>query len=223
MPPPQPVVLERVATPRGELVLRRAGPHLEIISNGTFLMDTRDGASERLLVRAALDAAGAAAPRLLIGGLGVGFSLAEACADPSVAAVTVVEIEPALVRWHETHLRAVTGEALRDPRVRLVVADLAEWLATTSDRFDAICLDVDNGPSWTVVPANARLYGAAGLRLLRGRLRPGGALAVWSAAAEPAFELLLRERFADVAVHRVPVRRGEPDVVHVARAARVAG
>ena len=111
------VTVERLTTPRGELVLRRDGEHHEIVSNGVFLMDTRDGRSERELVRAAVPGPGA---RVLIGGLGVGFSLAEALAL-GAAAVTVVEIEPAVVRWNRTHL----GGHLDDPRVTVVVEDLA--------------------------------------------------------------------------------------------------
>lgn len=206
------VTVERLPTPRGELVLRRDGGHHEIVSNGTFLMDTRDGRSERALVRAA------AGPgdRVLVGGLGVGFSLAEALAV-GAAAVTVVEIEPAVVRWNREHLGTV---ALDDPRVTVVVADLAGFLAGPGE-WDAICLDVDNGPEWTVTPGNATLYSAAGLARLDARLAPGGTLAVWSAGASPAFEARLRARYADVRRIEVPVPRGEPDVVWTAsRAAR---
>jgi spermidine synthase len=212
----RPVVVERVVTPRGELVLRRAGTHFEVVSNGTFLMDTRSGASERLLVRAALDATSATAPRVLVGGLGVGFSIAEACADPTVVAVTVVEVEPVLVGWHATHLRPVSGAALTDPRVRVAVADLADWLAGTDESFDAVCLDVDNGPDWTVVTANDVLYRPDGVRMLARHLVPGGALSVWSCARSVAFESVLGERFRSVRVVECPVERGPPDVVYLA-------
>lgn len=204
------VTVERLETPRGELVLRRDGAHHEIVSNGTFLMDTRDGRSERELVRAAVPGPGAT---VLIGGLGVGFSLVEAVAREA-AAVTVVEIEPAVVRWNREHLGTT---ALDDPRVSVVVADLAEFLAAADDRFDAVCLDVDNGPEWTVTAANAALYGDAGLAAVDRRLAPGGTLAVWSAAASAGFEARLRDRYADVARIEVPVPRGGPDVVWTAR------
>ncbi|GAA2439860.1 spermidine synthase [Actinomadura vinacea] len=221
---PQPVVLERAEGRGGELVLRRApGGHHEIISNGVFLMDTRNGESERLLVRAA--AAGLDGPvRVLIGGLGVGFSLAEAVRLPGVVEVVVVEREPAVIAWHRGPLAAWSGGALEDPRVRVVCGDLVDWLSpgTTAvegggARFDMVCLDIDNGPEWTVTPGNARLYGPGGLESLRTRLTRRGVLAVWSAGAAPAFETLLRERFAHVEVVPVPVPRGEPDVVFLAR------
>jgi spermidine synthase len=210
-------VYERRAGENGELVLRGDGRHFEIISNGMFLMDTRAGESERLLVRAALDRTARPAD-ILIGGLGVGFSLAEALRSPRTRAVTVVEREPAVIGWHATHLRSYSGGALEDPRVRVEHADLLGWLRSTADAYDVLCLDIDNGPEWTVTEGNAALYGLAGLDLLAGRLRPGGVLAVWSAGAAPAFEARLRERFAGVSALAVQVARGEPDVVYLATA-----
>jgi spermidine synthase len=204
-------------------VLRRVGEHLEVVSNGVFLMDTRDGRSERLLVRAALDAH-PSPRRLLVGGLGVGFSLVEAVAEAGLAAIDVVEIEPDLVAWHRTHLRRVTGGALADPRVRVVVADLRDHLAAvgkggSGGRYDVVCLDVDNGPDWTVFEGNAELYAAAGLEQALAALGPGGVLAVWSAHPSRPFEALLRGRLSDVRVETVGVHldRGEPDVVYVGR------
>lgn len=212
-------VLERVGTPRGELVLRCVDDHLEVISNGMFLMDTRDGRSERLLVRAAVE--GRPGPlRVLVGGLGVGFSLVEALHHPAVASVTVVEVEPAVVRWHATHLAAYSAGALDDPRVTVVVADLVTWLRATRERYDALCLDIDNGPEWTVTGQNAVLYDDEGLALVRSRLRAGGVAAFWSANAVPAFERRLRERLGDVTVLTVDVARGEPDVVYSCRVRR---
>jgi spermidine synthase len=209
------LVLDRVETPRGELVLRQEGDHLEVISNGVFLMDTRNGESERLLVDAALSRA--TKPRsILIGGLGVGYSLIEALKDDRVARVTVVEIEPTILRWHETHLGHITGEARSDERTRVIITDLATLLRSNSERYDAICLDVDNGPDWTVSEANAELYAAAGTQLLTSRLRDGGVLTVWSAARSPAYEAILGRHFGQVEVVEVPVARGEPDVVFVA-------
>lgn len=209
--------VERVDTPRGELVLRRAGDHYEIVSNGTFLMDTRDGRSERLLVDAAVRWSAADRPRVLVGGLGVGFSLAAAVAYPEVASVTVVEVEPAVIAWQRGALAAFSGGAAGDPRVELVRADLLTWIAGDGPAYDVACLDIDNGPSWTVVDANAPLYDTAGLGRIRRRLAPGGVLAVWSAAAEPAFAARLEAVFTEVSVRTVPVARGAPDVVYLAR------
>jgi spermidine synthase len=146
----------------------------------------------------------------------VGFSLAEALASELVERVTVVEIEPAVVEWNRTHLAARSGDPLGDPRVEVVVADLLEYLRAGRWRFDAACLDVDNGPGWTVVDRNRALYGEEGLALLRARLRPGGALTVWSAAAADELEAGLRRLFRRVQRFAVEVPRGEPDVVYAA-------
>ncbi|MFC3522388.1 spermidine synthase [Streptomonospora nanhaiensis] len=208
----------------GDLVLRRVGGHLEIIDNGVFLMDTRDGASEREMVRACLAGlpAGRAGASVLIGGLGVGFSAREALDDPRVAHVRVVELEPAIVEWHRGPLGAASGRPLDDPRCEVVCADLVAWTARAAQpggpRFDAVCLDIDNGPDWTVTEDNARLYRPEALERLRALLRPGGALAFWSAMRAPAFAALLRDRFGAVDAIEVPARRGEPDVVYLVRA-----
>jgi spermidine synthase len=214
--PASPIVLARVMTERGELVLRRVGEDLEVISNGTFLMDTRAGHSERLLVEAALRRH--PAPRdVLIGGLGVGFSVLAALDDGRVERITVVEIEQSLVDWHGTHLAAFTGGLLRDPRVTVVVADIATHLAACASSYDVVCLDVDNGPEWTVTDTNAALYDDAGSRLLVGALRPQGVLSVWSARSSPQYEQRLRTVLDDLTVLEVPRDRGEPDVIYLGR------
>ncbi|HEX3823179.1 MAG TPA: hypothetical protein VHV79_01805 [Mycobacteriales bacterium] len=210
----QPVVLERVTTPRGELALRRVGEHFEIISNGTFLMDTRSGRSERLLVTAATSRH-PSPERVLIAGLGVGFSLLAALADDRATRVVVVEVESVLVAWHGTHLAPLTSTAFADPRAEIVMADLLDHLRSTDERYDVICLDIDNGPDWTVTAANRALYDAAGTALLASRLASGGVLSVWSAARSPAYEAVLAESFERVETERVEIARGEPDIVMV--------
>lgn len=244
-PDAPPVVLDRRTGPHGEVVLRRHGGLLQIIANGTFLMDTSDGRSERLLVRAALAALPAerTSPHLLIGGLGVGFSLAEAAAEPRWGRITVVEREPAVIDWHRegAPLSALTREALRDPRTRVVRTDLAAYVRharhpqheahaahmrhgtpedaghPAGDAHDALCLDIDNGPGWTVTDDNDSLYSPAGLAACAARLTPGGVLAVWSAQPSGAFEdALVDAGFAAVRTEEVAVARGVPDVVHLA-------
>lgn len=207
-------MVDRRTGEAGELVLRRVDDAYEIIANGVFLMDTRNGESERLLVRLALSSAPGG--RLLLGGLGVGFSLRAAVEHPSAGSIVVVEREAAVITWNRGVLSAVHADALSDPRVRCVQADLVSWLRTCGERFDAICLDIDNGPEWTVTEGNSVLYNEVGLSLLGGALAPGGVLAVWSASASTRFAGLLRSRFARVEVHEVPVPRGEPDVVYLA-------
>jgi spermidine synthase len=231
-----PVVLDRRDGPHGEVVLRRHGELLQIIANGTFLMDTSDGRSERLLVESALEelrthnkphpAAQSStqppeAPRLLIGGLGVGFSLASAAAEPAWARITVVEREEAVIAWHRDGgpLSHLSGEALRDARTEIVHADLLAYVRTGADTdlFDALCLDIDNGPGWTVTDDNGSLYSPAGLAACAARLAPGGVLAVWSAQSAPTFQdALCNAGFIRVRTQEIPVARGVPDVVHFA-------
>jgi spermidine synthase len=214
-----PEVLDRREGPHGEVVLRRHGELLQIIANGCFLMDTSDGRSERLLVDAALAALDARpAPELLIGGLGVGFSLAHAAADPRWGRITVVERERAVIDWHlDGPLSALSGRALADPRTNIVAADLIDYVNETSDTFHAVCLDIDNGPDWTVTEDNDSLYSPAGLAGCARVLRPDGVLAIWSARPSPEFEGTLRNAgFRQVRTEEIPVARGVPDVVHLA-------
>ncbi|MEV6764563.1 spermidine synthase [Streptomyces sp. NPDC051105] len=214
-----PVVLDRREGPYGEVVLRRHGGLLQIIANGCFLMDTSDGRSERLLVDAARDALdGRAEPAVLIGGLGVGFSLAHAAREPRWGRITVVEREPAVVDWHrDGPLSALSAHAFADPRTAIVEDDLVTYVNETSDTFDALCLDIDNGPGWTVDEDNASLYSPAGLANCARVLRPGGVLAVWSAQPSSEFEESLRNAgFKQVRTEEIPVARGVPDVVHLA-------
>lgn len=214
-----PEVLDRREGPYGEVVLRRHGALLQIIANGCFLMDTSDGRSERLLVDAALDALDdRPAPQVLIGGLGVGFSLAHAAANPRWGRITVVEREPAVVDWHRGGpLAEVSAAALADPRTHIVEADLVAYVRETSTTFDALCLDIDNGPGWTVTEGNGGLYAPAGLADCARVLRPGGVLAVWSAQPSPEFEGTLQNAgFQQVRTEEIPVARGVPDVVHLA-------
>ena len=149
-------------------------------------MDSSDGRSERLLVSAALDLlkqpAGAS---LLIGGLGVGFSLAEACADPRPGRIHVVERERAIIDWHtqgEAPLRNMAGTGHDDPRTVIIHDDLIHHLRTVREPYDVLCLDIDNGPHWTVTDDNHSIYESAGLDVLAGALTDQGVLSVWSSA-----------------------------------------
>ncbi|HEY0453362.1 spermidine synthase [Actinophytocola sp.] len=216
----EPVVLDRVEGVCGELVLRQVGDDFEIIANGVFIMDTRNGRSERLMVAAVADRMPPG--RLLVGGLGVGFSLRAALDHPRVSEVVVVEREDAVIAWNRGPLKSRHGDALADPRARCVAVDLLTWLPASGERFAGICLDIDNGPDWTVTEGNAALYVDAGLDMLAGALEPGGVLAVWSAGVSSAFAARLAARFGPVETLSVPVPRGEPDLVFVTRVPLIA-
>ncbi|MCX5601528.1 spermidine synthase [Streptomyces phaeochromogenes] len=214
-----PEVIDRREGPYGEVVLRRHGGLLQIIANGCFLMDTSDGRSERRLVEAALGALdGRPGPDVLIGGLGVGFSLAHAADEPRWGRIAVVERERAIIDWHRSGpLAALSAPALADPRTEIIPADLVAYVNETSDTYDALCLDIDNGPEWTVTEGNENLYSAAGLAACARVLRPGGVLAVWSAQPSPDFARTLGNAgFRQVRTEEIPVARGVPDVVHLA-------
>jgi O-6-methylguanine DNA methyltransferase len=216
-------LVERRAGPYGEVALRRRGECFEVIANGCFLMDSSDGRSERLMVSAALGLLqhphGAS---VLIGGLGVGFSLAEACADPRPGRICVVEREQAVIDWHTrgaAPLRRFAGTGHSDPRARIIAGDLLRHVRTTAERYDVLCLDIDNGPDWTVTDGNRSVYQPAGLAALGRVLTGGGVLSVWSAAPAPELVRRLAARFARVETREVPLlpgRRGEPDVVILA-------
>ena len=210
-----PVVLDRREGPYGEVVLRRHGELLQIIANGCFLMDTSDGRSERLLVDAARDALDSRPePHVLIGGLGVGFSLAHAAADPRWGRITVVEREPAIVEWHRSGpLSALSAAALADPRTEIVKTDLVAFVNETCATFDALCLDIDNGPEPLVRASNATLYGREGLDLLRNALTDEGRVLLWSGFESASFEATARE--AGFSVTRRLVANGpRPELDH---------
>lgn len=186
------MVLERVPVPGGELALAKRGDEYSIRVGGVELMNSRDHSSEDELGRQTAARLTAAAPHVLIGGLGFGFTLRAALdALPAAARVDVVEIVPALVRWNRTLLASLAGEPLADPRVTVIEADVAAVIKAAKN-YDAIVLDVDNGPD-AVYEGNAVLYKRRGLEAARRALAPGGVLAVWSAFPSNTFTHWLRE------------------------------
>ncbi|MEZ4336048.1 MAG: hypothetical protein R3B82_05425 [Sandaracinaceae bacterium] len=199
-------IVERRETPRGEWVLRERrapdGVVFEVIANGTFLMDSREAASERALADLALGERRGA--HVLVAGLGLGFTL-RACLAHAPSHVEVVELEPALVDWVRGPVAAVLGDPLEG--VAVTIGDVWDALADRRARFDAVLLDTDNGPSWLVHDDNARLYEDDGLERAAAALRPGGVLAIWAAATEPALLGRMDRRLARAREERVEVTR----------------
>ena len=153
------------------------------------LMNSRMHESEEELARVAISGhPGTADPHVLVGGLGMGFTL-RAALDllPAAPRVTVAELVPEVVDWNRQHLGALAGEPLLDTRVGVQVTDVADLVAAAEAVFDIILLYTDNGPEGTTAEANEQLYQTAGLNSLLGALRPGGVLAVWSAFPSRAF------------------------------------
>lgn len=212
-------VLDRRRTANGEIVLRRGAAGVELICDGVFAMSSHlGGHSERLQVELTLRAA-SPARALLIGGLGLGFALARAVADPTLRRIEVVEVEPAIIDWHRSLLAELTAGALDDPRVTVVEDDVADVIRERHS-LDAIVLDVDNGPQWLLRPDNARLYRPAFLDSCATALRRRGALSVWAAHHSPELLAMLTPRFARVESVDVEVPRGDPDWIVVASGPR---
>ncbi len=188
--------LGSATTPDGAaLRLMRRGDEFSIrLDRGAELMNSRLSGSEEALATLAVEhLADRGAPRLLIGGLGMGFTLRAAqAALPPEARLTVVEIVPELVEWAEGPMASLFGDSLSDPRIDLRVCDVATVIGEAAAAYDAILLDVDNGPEALTRPGNDALYADRGLKAARRALSPGGVLAVWSAAPDRDFTKRLR-------------------------------
>jgi spermidine synthase len=165
-----------------------------IVLGRNELMSTRmSGSEEALATLACARIEGVVRPRLLIGGYGMGFTLRAALRVlPPRAQVTVVELVPEIIEWARGPMNEIAAGCLDDPRVRLVHGDVAAAIAAARGDYDGILLDVDNGPDGLVRAGNDALYSAAGLRAARAALRPGGVLAIWSAAPDAAFTRRLK-------------------------------
>jgi spermidine synthase len=186
--------LARAMTPRGEVVLRRdeAGV-LELRVNGVFVMDSARVATEEALAAVILDRL--ADPGLVVvGGLGLGFTVGRLLADQRVREIVVAEIEPPVAEWMRDGTVPHGPAIMSDSRLRLEVADVREVLAAEpAHTLDAVLLDVDNGPDGLVHDANATVYDPAFLDMCASRLRPHGWLGIWSATASTALESALRD------------------------------
>ena len=179
----------------GKLSLSRRGEEYSIRVDNAELMNSRMHGSEEELARLSCSKiAGRTKAQVLIGGLGMGFTTAAALENlPQSARVTVAELVPGLVEWNRTFLSHLANEPLSDSRVRVCVEDVGDLMKKSRQKFDAILLDVDNGPASLTHPDNAWLYGPAGLATARRALRPGGILAVWSVAPDPIFTKRLQQ------------------------------
>lgn len=207
-----------------ELRLFRRGSDYMIVLDRNELMNSRMSGSEEALAQMTLDRIASHAPRMLIGGYGMGFTLRAALARTGPAAeITVVELVSKIVEWARGPMAAITAGCLDDPRVTLAIEDVARSIARAQGGFDAILLDVDNGPDGLVRPANDQLYVSDGLKAAWDALVPDGVLAVWSAGADPAFTRRLES--AGFGVEQVTVRarsngKGPRHVIWFARKPR---
>lgn len=222
---------ETIATasiPDGDtLTLISHGRDFVIMLGREELMGTRMRFSEEQLAELTLAELSAPAPRVLIGGYGMGFTFRAALAGiPERGRVTVAEVVPEILDWARGPLAELTGETLADPRGEVVICDVAALIDDANDgtcaKWDAILLDVDNGPDGIVRDQNSRLYTRTGLAKARDALNPGGVLAIWSAAPDPKFRMRLKEANFDVderTVRARPNNKGPRHTIWFARRA----
>jgi spermidine synthase len=199
-------VLDTVATADGALELRRRGDGAFLIMiAGRVLMTSNDRRSEQALATLACRGLAAPAPRVLIGGLGMGYTVRAALdALPVGAEVVVAELTPAIETWCRGPLAPLTGAALDDPRVRVVIDDVARTIADApAGRYHAILLDLYEGPHAATQRADDPFYGRSALARSRAALAAGGVLAVWSEDPDAAFAQRLATAGFEVATHRL--------------------
>jgi spermidine synthase len=190
-------VIDRAKVPghAGEITLRKRGSEFSIRTEGTELMNSRLHGSEDALAEIALNRLNRiTGVRILIGGLGMGYTLAAALGRSKTdSLITVSELIPAVVRWNREYLGHLAGMPLSDPRVSVQEEDVGETIRKKTSAWDAILLDVDNGPEALTRRSNDHLYSRVGLKMSFSALRPGGILSVWSAAANETFTRRLRQ------------------------------
>ena len=205
-------LLDSARLPGGAtLKLKRRGVEFSIMLDANELMNSRlSGSEEALATLACQKIATRQAPDLLIGGLGMGFTLRAALAvlGPQ-ARLCVAELVPEVIGWAQGPMASVFAGSLEDPRVRLACVDVAGEIARQSARWDAILLDVDNGPDGLTQPANDRLYRPEGLRAARQALKIGGVLAVWSAHDDERFTQGLKKAGFEVEIAKIRAGRGK--------------
>jgi spermidine synthase len=200
-------LVAKAAIPGGEVLsLFRRGDDFMIVLGGNELMNSRMSGSEEALARMTiLRLRGRVAPHLLIGGYGMGFTFRAALESlPPGGRATVSELVPEILDWARGPMAKLAAGCLDDPRVTIVERDVAAMIGEARGNYDAILLDVDNGPDGLMCAANDRLYSRAGLAAAKSALKPGGVLAIWSAAPDKAFARRLGE--AGFAVEEVRVR-----------------
>ena len=190
----------RVPGAEVELRLMRRGTEFSMMLGPNELMNSRlSGSEEALATLACKRLEAVKGPHLLIGGLGMGFTLRAALAVLGAEArITVAELVPAVIAWASGPMAGIFGDSLSDPRVNIREADVADVIGARASAFDAVLLDVDNGPEGLIRKANDALYDPQGLKAIRRALRPGGILAVWSSGPHPAFTKRLRDAGFDV-------------------------
>jgi spermidine synthase len=213
------VLIDTVPLPdgRGDIRLIQRADEFSIMLGTIALMNSRLSGSEEAMASLAW-ARISDRPRahMLIGGLGMGFTLRAALAElPGTAKITVAELMPAVLAWARGPMAAIFDGCLDDPRVDIKIDDVRNVIRSGRGRYDAILLDVDNGPDGLTVETNDALYSAAGLAAAKAALRPGGVLAVWASAPDRAFTQRLERAGFKVEEERVRAHRKARGSRHV--------
>jgi spermidine synthase len=203
------VEVARAESERGEIVLRRrieelAADALELRVNGVFVMDTRETTSEAELAGAVLELV-EHPRRVVVGGLGLGFTIQRVLADHRVEQVTAVEIEDAVIGWMRDGTIPHGPALLADKRLQVVGADIVMAVAEAMSTYDLVLLDVDNGPGYLVHESNAEVYQRDFLAATRKIIDPGGALVIWSASPAPELAETMEQVFGNCTEHRYDV------------------
>ncbi len=204
------VTLAQATAPDGEaLELRCRGHEFLILAGGYDLMSSDDDASSRALAElGCAPIANRATATVLVGGLGMGFTAGAALAALGKdATVEVAELVDAVAEWNRGPLADLAGRPLDDPRCKVLITDVREAIAAKRSAYDAILLDVDNGPDALAHPSNGRLYDGRGVAAAHAALRPGGVLGVWSYSDDTGFTKRLRRGGFDTRVERVTASR----------------
>ena len=205
------IVLATTETPDGgSMGLYQHDEGFAIKINGLPLMSSRQHESELALARlGCAHLVKQDAPHVLIGGLGMGYTLRQTLDMLGAGAkVTVSELLPDVVDWNREYFKELNGQPLEDKRTELIVGDIFPLLSSAEDRFDALLLDIDNGPSATTDTSNSQLYTREGIEMCKRALRKDGSLAVWSAEPSKAFEELLVSCNLQVRRYKVPAYAG---------------
>jgi len=214
-------IIETVFTPRGPFILKKSDGKYEVYASGTLLFGTVEKESCRQLARKVLNPH-PLPENILIGGLGMGFTLQEILKNPSVKQVDVIEIEPQIKKWNKEIFSNQNGQVLNDPRTRVIIADIINYFKhPLQNDYDIIIIDIDNGPGNVIHPDNTYIYSTEMLRImsnLLGTKKPKGILGIWSTTKEKWFSKRLNSIFKKTEIKLIydHNKKSSPDYVYLA-------
>ncbi|MGI5920907.1 MAG: hypothetical protein ACOX6I_04150 [Syntrophomonadaceae bacterium] len=176
---------------------------MEMVIDGIFIMASYNHLSSELMIRKALQYIGETNIDILVGGLGMGFTIQEACSHTNVRSIDVVEIQPAIVEWNHKELRDYNGGCLEDSRVKVIVDDFYDYVTMTKEHYDIIAMDIDNGPMMLVKADNERVYNREFFTRVKAVMKAAGIFVIWSCNPEPELLNTARQVFAECFMEQV--------------------